>query len=132
MQITVNFEVCTIMHPGCRLLFVFSDNNVSLQSILAEICSNEIQLETRSYMNVRHSHLRTDSCRHFKKSKFSPKAVVKFANSTGSSKGAVDAGGPRREYFRLLIRAVNLEAGVFCGPDDSRVIFPNATGTYNY
>lgn len=120
------------MHPGCRLLFVFSDN-VSLQSLLAEIRSNEIQLETRSYINVRRSHLWTDSCRHFKKSKFSPKSVVsvKFADSTGSSEGAVDAGGPRREYFRLLIRAVNLEAGVFCGPDNSRVIFPNATGTYN-
>ena len=40
-------------------------------------------------------------------------------------------GGPRRDYFRLLIRAVNLEFGIFCGPQDNRIIFPNATATYN-
>ena len=65
--------------------------------------------------------------------KFNPKAVVsiKFADYHGSSEGAVDMGGPRREYFRLLIRAVNLESGIFCGPEDNRIIFPNATGAYN-
>ena len=65
------------------------------------------------------------------KSKFNPKAVVsiKFADYHGSSEGAVDMGDPRREYFRLLIHAVNIESGIFCGPEDNRIIFPNATGT---
>jgi hypothetical protein len=65
-----------------------------------------------------------------KKTKFNPRAAVsiKFADSHGGSEGAVDAGGPRREYFRLLVRAVNLEAVLFCGPEDNRIIFPNATG----
>ena len=67
------------------------------------------------------------------KIKFNPKALVsiKFADYNGSSEGAVDTGGPRREYFRLLIRAVNLESGIFCGPEDNRIIFPNATGAQN-
>ena len=103
-----------------------------MQSILREIRSNEVDEEARSYINVRRSQLWADSCRHLKKSKFNPKAEVsiKFADSSGSSEGAIDAGGPRREYFRLLVRAVNLEAGIFCGPEYSRVIFPNATGTF--
>ena len=41
--------------------------------------------------------------------KFVPKAVisVKCADDDGSSEGAVDAGGPRREFLRLLIKAAN-------------------------
>jgi hypothetical protein len=103
-----------------------------LQSILREIRSNEVDEEARTYINVRRSQLWADSCRHLKKSKFNPKAEVsiKFADSSGSGEGAIDAGGPRREYFRLLVRAVNMEAGIFCGPEYSRIIFPNATGTF--
>ena len=102
-----------------------------MQSILREIRSNEVDEEAMSYINARHSQLWVDSCRHLAKSKFNQKAKVsiKFVDCSGSSKWAVDAGGPRREYFRLLVRAVNLEAGIFCGPEYSRVIFPNATGT---
>ena len=114
-------------------LMLFSDKDVSLTSILSEIRSNEVDENARSFINVRRSQLWVDSCRHIKKSKFNPKAVVsiKFADYHGSSEGAVDIGGPRREYFRLLIRAVNSESGIFCGPEDNRIIFPNATGAYN-
>ncbi|XP_046863385.1 G2/M phase-specific E3 ubiquitin-protein ligase-like [Xenia sp. Carnegie-2017] len=89
----------------------------------------EIDEESRSFINVRRSQIWVDSCRHLNKKKFNPKAAVsiKFADSHGGNEGAVDAGGPRREYFRLLLRAVNLEAGIFCGPEDNRVLFKNAT-----
>ena len=53
---------------------------------------------------------------------------VKFADSHGGSEGAVDAGGPRREYLRLVVKAVNEKSGIFCGSDEQRVIFPNAKG----
>ena len=102
-----------------------------MASILKEIRIEEVDLDARSYINVRRSQLWVDSCRHLSKSKFNPKAVVsvKFADYCGSSEGAVDMGGPRRQYFRLLIRAVNLESGIFSGPEDKRILFPNATGT---
>ena len=106
---------------------------MSLASILSEIRSNEVDENVRSLINVRRSQLWVDSCQHIKKSKFNPKAVVsiKFANYHGSSEGAVDISGPRREYFRLPIRAVSLESGIFCGPENNRITFPNATGAYN-
>ena len=71
-----------------------------------------------------------DSCRHLRKVKFDPRAAVsiKFDDNRGAREGAVDAGGRRQEYFRLLVRALNLETGIFCGPKDNRIIFPNAAG----
>ena len=57
---------------------------------------------------------------------------VKFADDDGNSEGAIDAGGPRREFLRLLIKAANEHAGLFYGKLDQRVLFPNATGMENY
>ena len=98
--------------------------------ILSGIQCTEVDENARSFINVRRSQLWTDSCRHIAKSKFNPNAVVsiKFADYHGSSEGANDMSGPRREYFRLLVRAVNLESVIFCGPEDNRIIFPNALG----
>ncbi|XP_046863143.1 uncharacterized protein LOC124456876 [Xenia sp. Carnegie-2017] len=117
-----------------------NEEYASLQSILSDISAKEIDKESRSFINVHRSQIWVDSCRHLNKKKkfksikfnpkFNPKAAVsiKFADSHGGNEGAVDAGGPCREYFRLLLRAVNLEAGIFCGPEDNRVLFKNATG----
>ena len=106
---------------------------MSLKYVLQEINSKEVDEESRSLINVRRSQVWVDSCRHLKKAKFNPKAAVsiKFADNSGASEGAVDVGGPCREYFRLLVRALNLEAGIFCGPEDNRIIFPNAAGICN-
>ena len=84
-----------------------------------------------SVINVRRTHIWEDSCRHLCRKKFQPNANVsiKVADDDGSSEGAIDAGGPRREYLRLLVRAVNIHSGIFCGPQERRVLFPNATGT---
>lgn len=53
---------------------------------------------------------------------------VKFADDDGNSEGAVDAGGPRREFLRLLVKAANEQSGLFYGKVDQRVLFPNAAG----
>lgn len=56
---------------------------------------------------------------------------MKFADDDGTSEGAVDAGGPRREFLRLLVKAVNEDSGVFIGKPDHRVLFPNARAKRN-
>ena len=108
----------------------FSDGYYSFSTILQDLRNNVIDENARSCINVRRGHLWTDSGRHFKKSKFNPKASVsvKFAD-IGRNEETLDSGGLRREYFRLLIRAVNVESGVFCGPEDNRVLFLNTKGT---
>ena len=46
----------------------------------------------------------------------------------GNSEGAVDIGGPRRKFLRLLVKAANEHSGIFGGPADRRVLVPNSNG----
>ena len=72
-----------------------------------------------------------DSCRFLQRKKFNPllEISVRFADDIGKSEGAIDAGGPRREFLRLLIKECNLNSGIFSGPDDNRILFTNYGGT---
>ena len=87
-----------------------------------------------SLINIRRKHVWEDASRHLLRKKFDPKAVisVKFADDDGNSEGAIDAGRPRREFLRLLIKAANEHAGLFYCKLDQRVLFLNATGMENY
>ena len=73
------------------------------------------------------------SCCHLKQTKFNPRGAVSitFADNRCASEGTVNAAGPRREYFRLLVKALNLETGIFFGPQDNHIIFQNAAGICN-
>ena len=108
-----------------------SDGYYSFSTILQDFRNNVIDENARSCINVRRGHLWTGTCRYYKKSKFNPKASVsvKFADSIGRNEETLDSGGLQREYFHLLIRAINVESGVFCGPEDNRVLFLNTKGT---
>ena len=110
---------------------LFSERNiVSLQDILNELRSNERIQSKRSYINVRRRHVWEDACRHLCRKKFDPRAIisVKFADDDGNSEGAVDAGGPRREFLKLLVKAANEESGLFFRKLDQRILFANASG----
>ena len=89
-----------------------------------------IDSEKRAYINVRRGHIWEDACRYLSRKKFDPKAVisVKFADDDGSSEGAIDAGGPLREFLRLLIKAANEQLGIFQGNLNQRILFANASG----
>lgn len=106
-----------------------SDTPVCLQDILKELQSH-VDVDKRSYINIRRGHIWEDACRYLSRKKFESKAIisVKFADDDGSSEGAIDAGGPRREFLRLLIKAANEHSGIFQGKLDERVLFPNASG----
>ena len=55
---------------------------------------------------------------------------VKFADNEGKSEGAIDVGGPKREFFRLLVKAANEDSGIFIGPEGCRSLYPNSFGMY--
>ena len=63
--------------------------------------------------------------------RFSPRnqISVKFADSEGKSEGAVDVGGPKREFFRMLVKAATEESGIFIGSDGCKSLFLNSNGT---
>lgn len=114
-------------------MFFRTSSVISLVQILQNI-KNDMQSEDYgiSLVNVRRSAILEDSCRLIGKKKFNPRArlSVRFADDDGYSEGAVDAGGPRREYLRLLIKSVNEHFGIFVGPPQCRTLFPNYAGMY--
>ena len=62
--------------------------------------------------------------------KFNPLSTISvhFADDQGTSEGAADAGDPRSEYLRLFVNIYYLHSGIFCGPEDNRVIYINFQG----
>ena len=63
---------------------------------------------------VRRNHLWSDSVSQFSKPSFDPTKSIRviFHGEEG-----VDGGGPRKEYFRLLCRAIRDESGLFLSKD---------------
>lgn len=105
-----------------------------IKDILMELKGKkETDDERRSLVNVRRSQLWVDSCRFLQRKRFNPLHAisVRFADDQGTSEGAVDTGGPRREFLRLLVKACNDHSGIFCGPENNRVIFINFEGKLN-
>ena len=120
-----------LLHPvDCLFLFLLSSNNKTLSEILLELQSSLEENET-TLINVRRGAIWTDTCRQMTRKRFSPRRniSVKFADSEGNSEGAVDVGGPKREFLRLAVRAANLDSGVFIGPEGCRTLYANSMGT---
>ncbi|XP_039620434.1 G2/M phase-specific E3 ubiquitin-protein ligase-like [Polypterus senegalus] len=51
---------------------------------------------------------------------------IKFTDDAGHSEGAVDIGGPRREFLRLLMRYLQ-SSSLFMGPEHKKYLAVNST-----
>ena len=73
-----------------------------------------------------------DTCHQIKCKRFSPynRISIKFADIEGNSEGAVDVGGPKREFLRLLVKAAKEDSVIFIGPARCCSLFPNIVGMY--
>ncbi|XP_053350038.1 G2/M phase-specific E3 ubiquitin-protein ligase-like [Clarias gariepinus] len=62
------------------------------------------------------------------RSNFAPekKMDIKFTDDYGISEGAVDNGGPTREFFRLCLHEIKDNIGIFEGPPNARVLTCNS------
>ncbi|XP_059187547.1 G2/M phase-specific E3 ubiquitin-protein ligase-like [Centropristis striata] len=62
------------------------------------------------------------------RSNFSPEKQVdvKFTDDYGISEGAVDNGGPTREFFRLCLHDIKDKIGIFEGPRNAKVLTCNS------
>lgn len=95
----------------CALLL---SNNRTLVGALQELQLHINILET-SFINKHHGALWLDTGRQLMR-QFSPwkHMSVKFANSEDKSEGAIDMGGPKREF------------STFIGPEGCKSLFPNS------
>ena len=83
----------------------------------------------RNLINVRRNHVFEDGIAKMDRAKFDPSRPlsVKFADELGSSEGAVDLGGPTREFLRLAVREA-FSSNAFWGTSTSKVIVLNQEG----
>lgn len=119
-----------IITAGLSIRHRDSSPGRDLEEILQELRTARVNNEGRTIVNVRRGHIWEDSCRCLQRKRFSPGAIISvcFADDFGNSEGAVDIGGPRREFHRLLVKAANEHSGIFGGPADRRVLVPNSNG----
>lgn len=74
-----------------------------------------------------------DGIKKIGRSKFQASLLlsVKFADELGSSEGAVDLGGPTREFLCLAVNDAFL-SNAFGGPVGRKVLVLNQEGTVQY
>ena len=100
--------------------------SLSLLEILEQLAS-KINSDKISKFNISRSNLWEGALRGLKRKSFSPdnKVSVKFTDDSGTSEGAVDLGGPKREFFTLVLEWI-VNSQLFCGTEKSKFLSCNA------
>ena len=98
---------------------------LSLQEILEQLAL-KINDDNISKFNISRSHLWEGALRGLRRKTFSPanRVSLKFTDDSGTSEGAVDLGGPKREFFTLVLEWI-VNSQLFCGPEESKFLSCN-------
>ena len=93
---------------------------MDISDILQQLASANIENEKISKFNICRSNICDGIFREMTRKSFSPnkKLSVKFTDDVGLSEGAVDIGGPMREFFTLSHEAI-LSSKLFCRQEHS-------------
>ncbi|XP_032402207.1 G2/M phase-specific E3 ubiquitin-protein ligase-like [Xiphophorus hellerii] len=98
-------------------------DETDLQTILAKLYSKVDMTfsPTSNQINVCRDRILECSLHAFRRRRFDPAAKldVIFVDEEDNAEGAVDEGGPTREYLRLLMRAIH-QSNVFEGHENDR------------
>jgi len=118
---TSKYGNCKGILKLCLFLFV--------PEILQQI-QDKINVDQVSFINEQSSAIWLDTCRQLMHKCFSPnkRISVKFVDNEGESEGAVDVGGPKQEFMRLVVKSAHDDSGIFIGPVGCRSLFPNVIG----
>ncbi|KAI9520680.1 hypothetical protein NQZ68_015600 [Dissostichus eleginoides] len=81
--------------------------HASVQEILSEL-ADKISGNSRCKSNINRSAVLDGAFRSFNRATYNPNATmnIKFSDDLGRNEEAVDLGGPRREFLRLLMEAL--------------------------
>lgn len=96
--------------------------DLPIQEILSQL-SSVVKEDKISKFNICRSKLWEGAVRGLNRKTFSPenKVSVKFTDSQGTAEGAVDLGGPKREFFTLAIEWM-VTSQLFCGPEREKYL----------
>ena len=103
------------------------EENATLKVVLADL-AEQISSEKISIFNLSRNHVWDGTKRALNRKSFSPKnrLSVKFTDNIGPSEGAIDMGGPAREFFTLISEWL-LSSQLFFGEPTSKFLSLNAT-----
>lgn len=115
------------------LLFAFrkesSSASVPIQEILSEL-GEKINNNQVNRFNINRAAVLDGAIRGFKRISYDPthRISVRFSDDKGKTEEAVDLGGPRREFLRLLTEAL-AQSEMFEGTEGNLNLALDATGT---
>lgn len=90
---------------------------------------NSLSREVVRY-NITRRNVWDGTVRAMSRPNFSPtkQMDIKFTDNEGISEGAVDLGGPKREFLRLVLEYVRDHSGMFEGPQGKKVLACSIAG----
>lgn len=93
--------------------------------------ATKINHQKKCKFNINRSTVLDGAIRGFKRGTYDPchTISVRFSDDMGVPEEAVDLGGPRREFLRLLIEAL-LQSPMFEGDDDKMNLAFDSTGMH--
>eukprot|EP00794_Sanderia_malayensis_P013268 gene13268-14635_t len=99
-----------------------ASTSLSIYEILDNLAS-KIDTESISIFNISRNHLWESAKRGLNRKSFSPKKRIsaKFTDDIGVAEGAVDSGGPKREFLTLLMQHLQ-GSPLFQGEDDAKLL----------
>ncbi|XP_038158564.1 G2/M phase-specific E3 ubiquitin-protein ligase-like isoform X2 [Cyprinodon tularosa] len=104
-----------------------SSKSLPVKDILEELSKN-IDTGMHCKFNINRSAVLDGAIRGFKRISYNPhySMNVKFSDDFGKNEEAIDLGGPRREFLRLLIEALSMSP-MFEGPEECKHLAMNST-----
>ncbi len=96
--------------------------NKDIAEIVGEL-AEVVNVSMLSKFNISHNFLWVGTKRALSRKSFSPenKFSVKITDNAGASEGAVDLGGPMREFFTLALQYLH-DFQVFCGSENCKFL----------
>ena len=91
---------------------------------------DEIDVDAVTYFNINRQNVLDGAIRALKRRSFNVKARIdiNFSDTlTGLSEDGIDAGGPTREFLRLLMDAI-VNSNIFEGVEAAKILSCNETG----
>ena len=103
-----------------------SEESITLQEILTNLAKST-SYDQVSIFNISRNHIWDGTKRALNRKSFSPekKLSVKFMDDIGQSEGAVDLGGPAREFFTLITEWL-VNSRLFFGETTAKFLSLNA------
>lgn len=125
--------VCVKMFSYCVIFCSTNGTNLTVADILKEHFIGFPELENAdsevyNNIHVKRNHIWSDTLRAVKKTSFNP---INPLHVTFIGEPAVDEGGPRREFFSLVLAKVSSDRSIFHGSEDSRIFIRNFQGVQN-